>query len=288
MDEKHLDCSQSILDSYYQNISKYPLLSPDEEARLLKNFQTARGRSKNIIREKLINSNLRLVVKIAKNFQGCGLPLEDLVNEGNLGLMKAVEKYKLGKKTKLSYYSSFWIKQSIYRALTNKSRLIRLPCGAFDDYNKITRLINFYKKNFDREPSTQEISEKLNLSEIRISTILDTVSTPKSLDDFFQDSGNGKTEKSYAEVVEDDKVPSVEEFISKQEDVRNLKSLLKDLTEREYDILMYRFGLENHDQETLEVIGRRHNVTRERIRQIEGIALKKLKAMFEKKYKDNV
>ena len=138
MNNENNNSNQTLLEMYYRNISQYPLLSKKEEQRLLKNFQTARGRSKNIIREKLINSNLRLVIKIAKNFQGCGLALEDLINEGNLGLMKAIERYKLGKNAKLSYYSSFWIKQSIYRALTNKSRLIRLPCGAFDDYTKIS------------------------------------------------------------------------------------------------------------------------------------------------------
>ena len=282
MNNENNNSNQTLLEMYYRNISQYPLLSKKEEQRLLKNFQTARGRSKNIIREKLINSNLRLVIKIAKNFQGCGLALEDLINEGNLGLMKAIERYKLGKNAKLSYYSSFWIKQSIYRALTNKSRLIRLPCGAFDDYTKITKLINFYRENLNREPTTEEISEKLEITKSRISSIVEAASIPKSLDDFIADGE--ASQKSYSEVIEDTRTLSVEEFISRREDVKNLKELLEKLTEREYDILMYRFGLENADKETLEKIGERHNVTRERIRQIEGIALKKLKVMFEKAY----
>jgi len=273
----------SGLQSYYRSIGKYPLLTSDEEKRLIANYQTARGIAKVKIREKLITSNLRLVVKIAKDYQGCGIPLSDLVNEGNIGLMKAVEKFKPDKGTKLSYYASFWIKQCIFRSLTNKSRLIRVPCGAFDEYTKMAKFSQQFQEAEGREPTIEELSKKFNIGTSRITSILESMVIPKSLNDTIKSGGTkGHSEKTYAETIEDEKLKSIDSLLSTKEDVDNLKKCLKKLSSRECNILMYRFGLDNRDQETLEKIGERYNVTRERIRQIESVALRKVRFMFDK------
>ena len=272
----------SSLDSYCEMIGKYPLLDIEEERRLLKNYQTARGISKNRIREKLINSNLRLVVKIAKDYRGCGLSLEDLINEGNIGLMRAVDKFNPDKGAKLSYYSSFWIRQSIFRALNNKSRLIRIPCGAFEDYTKMNNYVKKIESESRRRPDLDEICKHVKISKKRALDILESTGTPLSLDDFIGSSNDSPEGSTLFDVIEDkDSVPMVE-LIIKDERVEILNFFLDKLNERERAVICSRFGLGNRNKETLEKIGLRFDVTRERIRQIETIALRKLKVMFKK------
>ena len=275
----------SSLDSYCDMIGKYPLLEISEEQRLLKNYQTARGISKKRIREKLINSNLRLVVKIAKDYRGCGLSLEDLINEGNIGLMRAVERFKPNKGAKLSYYSSFWIRQSIFRALNNKARLIRIPCGAFEDYTKINNYIKEVESESGKRPELDEICKKLKISKKRVIDIIESTRAPASLDDFVGASNDSPEGNTLFDIIEDKNCEPVLETLAQKERAKILNIFLNKLNERERAVLRHRFGLENQDRETLEKIGLRFNVTRERIRQIENIALRKLKLMIKRFYK---
>tara|TARA_R100000808_G_C2142307_1_gene150082 strand:- start:329 stop:1225 length:897 start_codon:yes stop_codon:yes gene_type:complete len=287
---------ESDLGRYYEEISRYDLLSKKEEVELFKKMhkwsknmakcgQKTRENGK-AARERLINSNLRLVVKIAKDYVNMGLPLSDLIAEGNMGLMKAVEKFESDKGAKLSTYSSFWIRQCIFRAFDNKSRLIRVPSEASRKYPKIIKWVEEYKDLCGEEPSAQEIATKFKTSEDRVICILNAKNLIKSLDFELGDSTDEST-RTYGDILPDEK-PIAKDNVEVIENKKILLSLLTELPKREQQIVKNRFGLDDNDFHTLEEIGEKFNVSRERIRQLESKALRKLRFLIRSKYQMDI
>lgn len=254
---------------YLKEIGSIPLLTPEEESDL------ARRKSEGDVEagRRLVEANLRLVVSIAKRYTGRGMSFLDLVQEGNLGLMKAVEKFDYAKGYRLSTYATWWVKQSITRSLADQSRTIRLPVHMVEAVNKIRRAQRSLSVKLGREPSMEEVAEEVNMSEKRVTELIqasgDTVSleTPvgdeegSNLGDFVADDTNASTEDK------------AESFLLREE----IDSMLQGLNPRERDVIILRFGLETGHPLTLEEVGKRFNVTRERIRQIETAALRKLR-----------
>ena len=280
--------ADDTLQKYYTYIGEYSLLKRKEEQEL---FETMQKWSKNpkagqgtringkIAREKIINSNLRLVVKISKDFTGLGLPLLDLISEGNIGLMRAVEKYELDKGAKFSTYASFWIRQGIFRSLDNKARLIRVPSDANRKYPKIIRYINQQEEITGEKPSIKEIAKKFKTAEHRVMSIMEARKSMTSLDMPLGDDDSDDT-SLVADVIPDSGVdsPDIKAEISNNKKVLN--KVLKKLSRRERSIVIKRFGINDKDFETLERIGDDFGVTRERIRQIEDKAIRKLRRMI--------
>ena len=254
---------------YLKEIGSIPLLTPEEESDL------ARRKSEGDVEagRRLVEANLRLVVSIAKRYTGRGMSFLDLVQEGNLGLMKAVEKFDYAKGYRLSTYATWWVKQSITRSLADQSRTIRLPVHMVEAVNKIRRAQRSLSVKLGREPSMEEVAEEVNMSGKRVAELIqasgDTVSleTPvgdeegSNLGDFVADDTNASTEDK------------AESFLLREE----IDSMLQGLNPRERDVIILRFGLETGHPLTLEEVGKRFNVTRERIRQIETAALRKLR-----------
>lgn len=254
---------------YLKEIGTIPLLTPEEEQEL------ARRKSEGDTEagKQLVEANLRLVVSIAKRYTGRGMSFLDLVQEGNIGLMKAVEKFDHTKGYRLSTYATWWVKQSITRSLADQSRTIRLPVHMVESVNKIRRAQRALSVSLGREPTNGEVAAEVNMSEKRVAELIqasgDTVSleTPvgdedgSNLGDFVADDGNASTEE---------KAESV--FLREEID-----AMLQGLSPREREVITLRFGLETGHPMTLEEVGKRFRVTRERIRQIETAALRKLR-----------
>ncbi len=261
--------SQNALKNYMQDIGRMPLASQAEEvelAGLIKQGSEA-------ARQKLIRANLRLVVKIAHDFKGMGLPLQDLVAEGNIGLMRAVEKFDPAKGAKFSSYAAWWIKQAMRRALSEKSKTIRIPVASVTKLLKIRRVCSKLEHQLEREPSDAEIAQGLELSE-RVVRRLRRVSTKTvSLQDPILRGQDGEIR----DLIPDVKAPSPYHILDDNESATRLNCLLKYLDQRERSILAMRFGLDGGPPRTLDEISRRIGRTRERIRQIQKRALKKLR-----------
>lgn len=280
------------LDFYFSQLSQHPLLTKQEEIEIgvciqawktnSRAGQGTREKGKRAL-QKLIESNLRLVIKIAKDYTRLGLDLEDLVCEGNLGLLRAAERFSPEKGAKFSTYASYWIKQSIRRALSNKSRTIRLPVGLIEQKNKVRNFINDHELLYSSKPSTGEICKKFNITVIKLSTLLNADKTTLSIDSSppHCDEPDART---LGEILEDGNSIPPDLVAQVNSDNAILDRCLGKLTLRERAIIEYRFGLRNKDFETLEKIGVRFKVTRERIRQIEEAALRRLR-FWVKKYK---
>ena len=280
------------LDFYFNQFTGHVLLTKEEEIELGTSIQAwktnpragqgTREKGQKALR-KLIESNLRLVIKIAKDYARLGLDVEDLVCEGNIGLLRGAEKFDPCRGAKFSTYASYWIKQSIRRALSNKSRTIRLPVGLIDQKNKVRNFINDYELTHSTRPSTGEICKKFNINAIKLSILLDVDKQTLSIDSKppHCDESDGRT---LGEVIEDGNTTPPDLLAAINSDNAILDKCLRKLTRRERVIIEYRFGLQNKSFETLEKIGIRFEVTRERIRQIEEAALRKLRFWI-KKYK---
>jgi RNA polymerase primary sigma factor len=267
--------SKDSLQLYLNEIGQVKLLTPEEELALAKRVK--RGDKK--AREKMITANLRLVVKIARDYEGLGLPLLDLINEGNIGLMKGVERFDHKKGAKLSYYASWWIKQSMMRALANQSKTIRLPVHVVDKMAHIRRAEVKLREALGHEPTDEEIADHLGLNTRRIQQYRDASKTPVSLD-----APLGHDEpKPIAEVVADANAAAPFDRMLKENDNGLVREALATLDERESRILAMRFGLDNGTPKTLEEIASRFDVTRERIRQIQDGALKKMRLQIEER-----
>jgi RNA polymerase primary sigma factor len=264
------------LQLYLREIGQVKLLAPKEELTLAKRIK--RGDKK--AREQMITANLRLVVKIARDYEGLGLPLLDLINEGNIGLMKGVERFDPKKGAKLSTYASLWIKQSIRRALSNQSKTIRLPVHVFDKMTHIRRTEVKLRETLDREPTDEEVADELDLNPRRIRQYREASRAPVSLD---SPIGNDDNSSSIAEIVADANAAAPFDEIVKGNDNGLVKEVLATLDARESRILAMRFGLDNGRPKTLEQVGARLGVTRERIRQIQEQALQKMRMKFEKR-----
>ena len=259
---------------YLREIGQVKLLTPDEEIELAAKIKKGDKKA----REDMIKANLRLVVKIAHDYEGLGLPLLDLINEGNIGLMKAVERFDPAKGGKLSTYGSWWIKQSIKRALANQSKTIRLPVHLVDKISKMRRTAMRLQEEFGREPTDDELGEELGISAARVAQLRTAAIRPASLDAPIGDDESN----NFAEVVQDENAFTPYEQLEDKTITRMLQEMIKTLDPREATILRYRFGLDGGPEKTLEEVGQKFGVTRERVRQIQNIALSKLRKMIEK------
>jgi RNA polymerase primary sigma factor len=259
---------------YLREIGQVKLLTPQEEIELAARIKKGDKKA----REQMIKANLRLVVKIARDYEGIGLPLLDLISEGNIGLMKAVERFDPSKGGKLSTYGSWWIKQSIKRALANQSKTIRLPVHLVDKISKMRRTAMRLQEEFGREPTDEELGEELGISASRVSQMRMAAIRPASLDAPIGDEDSN----NFAEVVQDEAADTPYEQLEDKTVTKMLQEMVKTLDPREATILRARFGLDGGPEKTLEEVGEKFGVTRERVRQIQNIALKKLRKMIEK------
>jgi RNA polymerase primary sigma factor len=268
----------NMLQLYLREIGQVKLLTPAEEIALAKQIK----KGDEAAREHMIKANLRLVVKIARDYEGQGLPLLDLINEGNIGLMKGVERFDPNKGAKLSTYASWWIKQAIKRALSNQSKTIRLPDHVVDKLANMRRAEVKLHEILDRDPSDEELADFLGMDVRRIKVYRQASKAPVSLDAPLSEDDSDQV----SEIVADPNAAAPFERLVKETDTALLKEVLAGLTDREKAILAMRFGLNDGVEKTLEEIGKVFGVTRERIRQIESEALKKLRVKMEQR--DNV
>jgi len=259
---------------YLREIGQVKLLTPEEEIELAAKIKKGDKKA----REQMIKANLRLVVKIAHDYEGFGLPLLDLISEGNIGLMKAVERFDPAKGGKLSTYGSWWIKQSIKRALANQSKTIRLPVHLVDKISKMRRVAMKLQEEFGREPTDDELGEELGISASRVAQMRTAAIRPASLDAPIGDDDSN----NFSEVVQDENADTPYEHLEEKTVTKMLQEMVTTLDQREATILRYRFGLDGGSEKTLEEVGQKFGVTRERVRQIQNIALNKLRKMIEK------
>lgn len=259
---------------YLKEIGQTALLTIEEE-----NYLAARiKKGDKAARERMIKANLRLVVKIARDYEGYGVPLLDLISEGNIGLMKGVERFDPTKGAKLSTYSAWWIKQAIKRALANQGKTIRLPVHVVDKLFHIRRAEARLQEAFGREATDDEIASELDTTPDKIRELRTASQRPASLEaPLGYDSDN-----RVADVVADENADDPYAELEGKANTAMLREVMKDLDPREVTILRYRFGLDGDDEKTLEEVGRKFGLTRERIRQIQEIALKKLRKKIEK------
>lgn len=254
---------------YLKDIGKVALLSADEEMELAKRMAEGDEEAK----RRLSEANLRLVVSIAKRYVGRGLLFLDLIQEGNFGLMKAVEKFDYKKGFKFSTYSTWWIKQSITRAIADQARTIRIPVHMVETINKLTRVTRQLTQKLGRDPSVEEIAAEMNITEDKVREIMKISQDTVSLD-----TPVGEEEDSnLGTFIQDENAVSPQESATQVMLKEQLLEVLSSLTPREQKVIMLRYGIEDGHSRTLEDVGKEFNVTRERIRQIEAKALKKLR-----------
>ena len=269
------DDSDSGFKIYLREIGQTPLLTIQEEIDLAAKIK--RGDMK--ARALMIKANLRLVVKIAHDYGNLGLPLLDLVSEGNIGLMKAVERFDPAKGGKLSTYAAWWIKQSIKRALANQSKTIRLPVHLVDKIAKVKRLAMSMSEELGREPTDDELAEEVGISAAKLSQLRTVSIRPASLDAPMNDDDGTE----FGELVGDDTAVDPAENLSDKNLQEEVTDLLGVLDARERKIINSRFGLDGGKARTLEEVGQKFGVTRERIRQLQNIALAKLRRALRKR-----
>ena len=255
--------------AYLKEIGRVPLLTPEQEAGLA---HAARAGDMDA-RRRLSEANLRLVVSVAKRYAGRGLPFLDLIQEGNLGLMKAAEKFEPDRGFKFSTYATWWIRQSITRAIADQSRTIRIPVHLVEHINRVKKTAGELLRRNGREPTPEEIAVELDMEPARVRELLQLAQDPISLE-----TPVGEEEDAHLEdFIQDEEVGVPADEAGRQLLRRELMSVLKSLTPREERVLTLRFGLEDGRARTLEELGKEFNVTRERIRQIEAKALRKLR-----------
>lgn len=255
-----------------QEISKTPLLTAKEEVELAGRIQ----KGDKAARDRMISANLRLVVKIAHDYNNFGLPLLDLISEGNIGLIKAVERFDPNKGGKLSTYAAWWIKQSIKRALANQSKTIRLPVHLVDKIAKIRKVTAQLADELDREPSDEEIGYVIGMPVNKVAHLKSVSVRPSSLDAPVGEDGD----TSFGELVGDDNQATPLENLQEKSTNENIRSVLGLLDEREAEIIQLRFGLDGDRPLTLEEVGEKFQVTRERVRQIQTIAIHKMRRIL--------
>ncbi|MBQ9252457.1 MAG: RNA polymerase sigma factor RpoD [Clostridia bacterium] len=254
---------------YLKEIGKVPLLTADQEIELAKRLEQGDETAK----QQLAEANLRLVVSIAKRYVGRGMLFLDLIQEGNLGLIKAVEKFDYRKGFKFSTYATWWIRQAITRAIADQARTIRIPVHMVETINKLIRVSRQLLQEYGREPTPEEIAKEMNISEAKVREIIKIAQEPVSLE-----TPIGEEEDSHlGDFIPDEDAPAPAEAASFTLMKEQLMEVLDTLTPREEKVLRLRFGLDDGRQRTLEEVGREFNVTRERIRQIEAKALRKLR-----------
>lgn len=281
-DDRHGDIPQrgdrfvrqaSSLNLYLTEIGRFPRLSVNEEKNLGREVQAGSEEA----RERMINGNLRLVVKIAHDFEGYGMPLSDLINEGNIGLMKAVEHFDPDRGVRFSTYSAYWIKQSVKRCLSNQSRTVRIPIHMVEKISKLNRVSQTFKEQFDRLPNEQELASKLELDVSDVRAIQRAQTRSVSLDSAFDEEKTASLEDR----LPDESARSPYAQLELQTSISRMCQMLDQLHERDSTILKERFGLEGPNPKTLEEVGQEFGVTRERIRQLQLEALVKLRNLMD-------
>lgn len=260
--------SEQSLEKYLQEISEVPLLSQEEEIRLAKDVKNGSQEAL----EKLTKANLRFVVSVAKQYQNQGLSLGDLINEGNLGLIKAAYRFDVTRGFKFISYAVWWIRQSILQALAEQSRVVRLPLNRVGAINKIGKAFNSLEQEFEREPSPSEIAEELDMSAFEVDDTLKMSGKHISLDAPF----NQDAESRLLDILENEELPSPDYLLINESLKIEIERALARLAKREAEVVKLYFGLGQEHPLTLEEIGERFGLTRERVRQIKEKAIKRL------------
>ncbi|MBI5727132.1 MAG: sigma-70 family RNA polymerase sigma factor [Ignavibacteriales bacterium] len=257
------------LDRYFQEIGKVSLLTPDDEIELARKIKTGDQGAK----ERLVKANLRFVVSVAKQYQNQGLPLGDLINEGNLGLIKAAERFDETRGFKFISYAVWWISQSILQAISEKSRMVRLPLNKESDIRKILDAYNDLEQELEREPTPVELAQRLEMDVKEVADILKSSGRHVSVDAPFAQG----EENSLLDVLQNDKLPSPDQILMSESLKTDIERALSTLTEREAEVIRLYFGLNRDHSMTLEEIGERFNLTRERVRQIKEKSIRRLR-----------
>ncbi len=257
---------------YLKEIGRVPLLTPDEEVQLALDIQKG-GKDGERAKQRLSEANLRLVVSIAKRYVGRGMQFLDLIQEGNLGLIKAVEKFDYRKGYKFSTYATWWIRQSISRAIADQGRTIRIPVHMVENINKVNRASRELVQKLGRDPTTDEIAEEIHMTPDRVREIQKISREPVSMESPVGD----EDDSSLGDFIRDDSTPVPADEAAQSMMNEQIRKILAELSPREQEVLEYRYGLKGDHPCTLEEVGKKMNVTRERIRQIEAKALRKLK-----------
>ncbi|HCC67768.1 TPA: RNA polymerase sigma factor RpoD [Patescibacteria group bacterium] len=271
--------STDAIRSYLFEIGKIPLLTANEEVILAKRIEAGDNEASQL----LTTANLRLVVSIAKKYSKSGLELLDLIQEGNIGLMRAVEKFDYTKGFKFSTYATWWIRQAITRAIADQARTIRVPVHMIETINKFNKVTSILTIKLGRQPTDEEIAKEMDIEIGKVAEIRKIKQNPSSLSTPIGDEKDSKLQ----DIIADDWSQTPEEFATAQYLKNQLNGILDELQDRERRVLELRFGLEDGVSRTLEEVGREFGVTRERIRQIEAKALKKLKEKSTKKQLDD-
>jgi RNA polymerase primary sigma factor len=260
---------------YLREIGEYPLLTIQDEIKLARRIKRGDQEARTI----MVRSNLRLVVKIARDYSNYGLPLLDLISEGNIGLMKAVERFDPKKGGKLSTYAAWWIKQSIKRALANQSKTIRLPVHLVDKIAKLRRVSTQMTEELGREPTDDELAEEVGMAASKVGALKSAAIRPTSLDQPLNDEDS----TALGDIIGDEEALDPYEVLRDKDLRGEVGDLLDVLDDRERKIINSRFGLDGQRTKTLEEVGVKFGVTRERIRQLQNIALHKLRKALSKK-----
>ncbi len=273
VEEEDSSSGDDAIKLYLKEIQKTKLLTAEEERSLARRIASGEMAA----RDHMIESNLRLVVKIAKRYMNRGLPFLDLIEEGNMGLIKAVERFKLSKECRFSTYATWWIRQSIERALVNQSRTIRLPVHVSDDINKFIKISRELVHRYNREPHVDEIAEAMGVEPAYIRRLMVLVKKTFSIE---HPMGENR-DYSLIDTIEDTNADDPSVFLEDLDKYAHIREWLDSLAENEREILVLRFGLEDREPQTLDTIGQKFGVTRERIRQIEAKSLDKLRKIME-------
>jgi RNA polymerase primary sigma factor len=260
---------------YLREIAQIPLLTPEQEVKLA--HQIKRGDQQ--AGAEMVRANLRLVVKIARDYANFGLPVLDLISEGNIGLMKAVERFDPKKGGKLSTYAAWWIKQSIMRALASQAKTIRLPVHLIDKIGKMRRVSSQMMEELGREPTDDELADEIGLSSSKVTALKSAALRPASLDQPIQDGESFQ----FGDIVGDEESDNPFETLRDKDMLEEVEELVHMLDDRERMIINSRFGLDGQEPKTLGVIGETFGVTRERIRQLQNVALLKLRGALGKR-----
>ena len=257
---------------YLQEIGQINLLTPEQEVQLAKRIAEGDKQA----RDMMIRANLRLVVKIANDYSNYGLPLNDLISEGNIGLIKAVERFDPGRGAKLSTYAAWWIKQSIKRALANQSKAIRLPVHLVDKIAKMRRVISQLTDELEREPTDEEVGIVLGIPVNKVAHLKSVSVRPASLDaPVGEDEGT-----SFGDLIGDEQALNPFENLREKSFTSDISDMLEQLDEREEKIIRLRFGLDGDSPKTLEEVGSIFDITRERVRQLQNMAIKKMRNLM--------
>jgi RNA polymerase primary sigma factor len=260
---------EPIITLYLREIGRVKLLTREEEIILAARIKQGDREA----RDQMIKANLRLVVKIARRYEGMGMPLLDLISEGNIGLMRAVERFDPGKGAKLSSYSSWWIRHAIIQAFASQSKATRVPMHIMEKLGKMRRAAARLQNELDRDPTHEELAAELGTTASRIARLRMAVVEPVSLDA----ETDGEGSRSYAEVIADERTETPFQKLENKTNRAMVRKIIDTLTRRERAVLYSRFGLNGHDPKNLEEVGREFNITDERVRQIQNAAFVKLR-----------